>query len=475
MKNTNKTTKANNFCKNLYLIGCNNCKIFDETTMLCYNNNNTEATMSYIGDYLYKTRQEQQISIRHLAKLTGVSHSEINKIENGERTTPSPLHIKAIANVLGLNQISCMKKAGYIDENVQEDNLGFFATFTTEEATQIKNYAQFLVSQRINIPEEKTAPVVPTQFKVASLFAGIGGICYGFQQAGAEIIWANEIDKDACKTYRRNFGGEYLVEGDIKEVNPDDIPDFDILNAGFPCQAFSIAGYQKGFEDERGNLFFEIVRILKAKKPKAILLENVKNLESHDHGNTFRIIKEQLEQLGYFVHHKVLNTMEYGNVPQNRERIYIVGFLSKEAYDKFEYPKQIPLTTNIHDIIDITDKKPLGLYYENSKYYEELKKTMTKMDTVYQWRRVYCRENKSNVCPTLTANMGTGGHNVPLILDNYGIRKLTPEECVGFQGFPEQFSFPEDISNASKYKQAGNSVSVPVVNKVAENMLKAMQ
>lgn len=200
----------------------------------------------------------------------------------------------------------------------------------------------------------------------------------------------------------------------------------------------------------------------------------MKNLETHDHGNTYKVIKKHLEDLGYYVHQDVLNTMEYGNIPQNRERIYIVGFLSKDASDKFKYPDTMALTKNIHDIIDVTEKKPLGLYYENSKYYPELKRTMTKKDTVYQWRRVYCRENKSNVCPTLTANMGTGGHNVPLILDDFGIRKLTPEECVGFQGFPNEFSFPENISNASKYKQAGNSVSVPVIKRIAENMIKAM-
>ena len=311
--------------------------------------------------------------------------------------------------------------------------------------------------------------------KVASLFAGIGGICYGFIQAGAEIIWANEIDKDACKTYRHNFGGKYLVEGDIKKIDANDIPDIDILNGGFPCQAFSIAGYQKGFADERGNLFFEIARILEIKKPKAIFLENVKNLESHDHGNTFKVIVETLEKLGYHVHHKVLNTMEYGNVPQNRERIYIVGFLSEKAYDAFQYPGPVPLTKTIGDIIDFSDKKPEKYYYNNSRYYKELKSVMTKQDTIYQWRRVYCRENKSNVCPTLTANMGTGGHNVPLILDNYDIRKLTPEECVGFQGFPSEFSFPDTICNASKYKQAGNSVSVPVIKRIAENLIKALE
>lgn len=313
------------------------------------------------------------------------------------------------------------------------------------------------------------------EIKVASLFAGIGGICYGFTQCGAKIVWANEIDKDACKTYRHNFGDSYLVEGDIKNVDPNDIPDIDILNGGFPCQAFSIAGYQKGFADERGNLFFEIVRILKVKKPRAILLENVKNLETHDNGNTFKVIKTELEQLGYHIHHKVLNTMEYGNVPQNRERIYIVGFLSENAYNTFKYPEPIKLTKTIHDVIDFNDKKPEKYYYNNCKYYPLLTPVMTKQDTIYQWRRVYCRENKSNVCPTLTANMGTGGHNVPLIKDNYDIRKLTPEECVAFQGFPKEFEFPTDISNAAKYKQAGNSVSVPVVKRVVEQLLEALK
>ena len=420
--------------------------------------------MSEIGDYLYRMRQEQQISIRYLAKLTDISHTEINKIENGKRINPSPLHLKKIADALGLNQIMCFKLAGYIDIDAHE------APLLAVEPAQ--SHCQSGETTDSNAKSEEIS--MPEKLKVGSLFAGIGGICYGFKQAGAEIVWANEIDKDACKTYRHNFGGEYLVEGDIKLVDPNDMPEIDILNGGFPCQAFSVAGYRKGFDDERGNLFFEITRLLEVKRPKAVLLENVKNLEGHDHGNTFRVIKEQLELLGYHVHHKVLNTMAYGNVPQNRERIYIVAFLSKEAYDKFTYPTEIPLTKTIHDVIDVSEKKPIGLYYDNSKYYPELKKTMTNKDTVYQWRRVYCRENKSNVCPTLTANMGTGGHNVPLILDDYGIRKLTPEECVGFQGFPPEFSFPDDIGNASKYKQAGNSVSVPVIKRIAENMIKAM-
>jgi DNA (cytosine-5)-methyltransferase 1 len=429
--------------------------------------------MSAIGDYLFRIRQEQQISIRYLAKLTGVSHSEINKIENGERANPSPLHLKAIAKVLGIDQIECFIKAGYIDGDVNESSLGFLLKYSKEEIEKIKDYAEFLHYQHENKIKEDSK-VMSNGLKVASLFAGIGGICYGFKQVGSEIVWANEIDKDACRTYRHNFGSDYLVEGDIKEVNPHDIPDIDILNAGFPCQAFSVAGYRKGFDDERGNLFFEIIRVLKVKRPRAILLENVKNLETHDKGNTFKVIKEQLNILGYHIRHKVLNTMEYGNIPQNRERIYIVGFLSEDSYKKFDFPQPIELTKTIHNIIDVTERKPLGFYYDNFKHYSELKRTMTKKDTVYQWRRVYCRENKSNVCPTLTANMGTGGHNVPLILDDFGIRKLTPEECIGFQGFPDTFSFPENISNASKYKQAGNSVSVPVIKRIAENMIKAL-
>lgn len=310
---------------------------------------------------------------------------------------------------------------------------------------------------------------------VGSMFAGIGGICLGFKKAGGMLVWANEIDKDACKTYRHNFGDSYLTEGDIKDINPKDIPDFDILTAGFPCQAFSVAGYRKGFDDDRGNLFFEIIRILKEKKPKAIFLENVKNLENHDKGNTFNVIRTELKKLGYHIKHEVLNTAEYGNIPQNRERIYIVGFLSKELCTDFIFPTPVPLTNTIHSIIDTNKKQDTKFYYENSKYYPELKKVMTNPNTVYQWRRIYCRENKNNLCPTLTANMGTGGHNVPLILDNFGIRKLTPEECLQFQGFPSDYTFPPDISNGAKYKQAGNSVSVPVIYRIAEKIINLLK
>lgn len=202
------------------------------------------------------------------------------------------------------------------------------------------------------------------------------------------------------------------------------------------------------------------------------MLENVKNLKSHDKGNTIKVIYEQLEKLGYKVADKVLNAMEYGNIPQNRERIYIVGFLDKQADDKFSYPEKIKLTKTIHDCLEEreVDKK---YYYNEKPLYDRIKDDITKKETVYQWRRKYVRENKSGVCPTLTANMGMGGHNVPIILDNKGIRKLTPRECANFQGFPKDYKLP-NIADSQLYKQFGNSVVIPVVQRIAENIKKAL-
>lgn len=311
-------------------------------------------------------------------------------------------------------------------------------------------------------------------YTVGSMFAGIGGICLGFKNAGGKVIWANEIDHAACETYRLNLGSDYLVEGDIYSINANDVPDIDILTAGFPCQAFSIAGYRKGFADERGVLFFEVMRIVRAKKPRIVFLENVKNLVTHDNGNTFRNIIECLQEEGYLLKYKVLNTAEYGNIPQNRERIYVIAFRNISDHNNFSFPDPIELSTGIRDIL-FSDKQDDNYYYQESHaYYPKLIEVMNNRNTVYQWRRVYVRENKSNECPTLTANMGTGGHNVPLIIDDYGIRKLTPDECLRFQGFPDWYKFPEKMANSHKYKQAGNSVSVPVIERIANNIFFAM-
>jgi DNA (cytosine-5)-methyltransferase 1 len=311
--------------------------------------------------------------------------------------------------------------------------------------------------------------------KMASFFAGVGGIDLGFEKAGFQTIWANERDKYAVQTYQYNFDNEIILD-DIVNIKEKSVPDVDILLAGFPCQAFSVAGYRKGFEDERGNVFFEVVRIIKEKRPPIIFLENVKNLVGHDKGNTFKVILEALQTYGYSVKYKVLNACEYGNVPQNRERIYVVGFLDEEVAEKFKFPDPILLTKTIKDTIDFENKKDDKYYYTDEKYdfYDKLEESINSEDTIYQWRRVYVRENKSNVCPTLTANMGTGGHNVPLIYTKYGIRKLTPRECFNIQGYPREYIVPEDVSNTQLYKQAGNSVVVPVVQRIAENIKVAL-
>ncbi len=264
-------------------------------------------------------------------------------------------------------------------------------------------------------------------FKFIDLFAGIGGFRLAMQNLGGKCVFTSEWDKEAQKTYRANFGE--VPFGDItKDRIKNYIPDnFEILCAGFPCQAFSIAGNQKGFADTRGTLFFDLEKIIETKRPKVIFLENVKNLQSHDNGNTFKVMLDIIEnKLKYKVFYTVLNSMTHANVPQNRERLFIVAFDPKQVknWKNFEFPKKIPLTKTIHDFLE-KGKQADNLYYSKKhQYYPELQKTMLSKSTVYQWRRVYVRENKSNVCPTLTANMGAGGHNVPLILDDYGIRKL---------------------------------------------------
>ena len=314
-------------------------------------------------------------------------------------------------------------------------------------------------------------------FKFIDLFAGIGGFRIAMQNVGGKCVYTSEWNKDAQKTYRENFGE--IPFGDItKEQVKNYIPtEFDVLCAGFPCQAFSIAGYQKGFSDTRGTLFFDIEQIIEKHRPKVVFLENVKNLVSHDNGKTFKVIIEILEEkLGYKVFHKVLNTMTHANVPQNRERIFIVAFDSKQVknYKKFTFPSEIKLTKTIHDILEQGKQDDKYYYPEAHPYYPELVKTMTKKNTVYQWRRVYVRENKSNVCPTLTANMGAGGHNVPLIKDDFGIRKLTPKECFAFQGYPMDKYILPPVANSKLYMQAGNSVTTSLIERISIEIIKAL-
>lgn len=314
----------------------------------------------------------------------------------------------------------------------------------------------------------------------ASFFAGVGGIDLGFESQGFRTIYANEFDEKARETFSLNFPHVQLDGRDIREVSSDEVPSTDIIVGGFPCQAFSTEGYQQGFHDEkgRGTLFFELARIIEEKQPRAIFLENVKNLVRHDKGNTLRVILKTLEDLGYYVTFQVMNAAEYGNIPQGRERIYIVGFKDKMVSERFQFPDKVEFTKSVFDVIDFKAQVDEQYYYRADKpYYPLLRDNIVSVGSIYEYRRGNTiRENKSGVVPTLLASMGTGGNNVPLILtENDEIRKMTPRECFNTQGFPRSYQFPEKLANSHLYKQAGNSVAVPVVSRIAEKIRLALE
>ncbi len=316
------------------------------------------------------------------------------------------------------------------------------------------------------------------KLKAIDLFAGIGGIRIGFESAGFEIIYSNDFDKKATETYLLNFDeiDDSSLVDIVKERGMKRIPkNFDILLGGFPCQPFSIAGNKLGFADKRGNLLFAVIEILKKRKPAAVFLENVKHLKNHDDEKTFKRIEKELKEAGYYMKAEVLNSATHGNVPQGRERIYIVAFRSPRALMKFRFPGEIPLSKKMSHILETNVDKEL--YYDSryNKIYARLKAAVKNRNNFYQYRRVYVREIKNGICPTLTASMGLGGHNVPIIRDSKGIRKLTPRECARLQGFPESYKFPKSHARSHLYKQIGNSVTVPVVSRIAENIRIALE
>ena len=303
---------------------------------------------------------------------------------------------------------------------------------------------------------------------IGSLFAGIGGIELGFIQAGFQLLWAVEKDHKCCLTYRHNHKSVSIIEDDVRNVNPSLFPKVDIITAGFPCQPFSIAGRQRGFHDDRGNLFYEVIRFSKELKPRIIFLENVQNLQEHDGGKTFIIIHNALIENGYYIHYRVMRTSEYGNVPQIRDRIYIVAFRNIAECDAFRFPEPIPLSVSIDDIVCRNDKRhPIYYYRKNDSFFAIASKVVTDKSSIYRMYHDSIKITKNHMCPTLTASMGTQTNQVPLVIDDYGIRKLTLRECLDFQGFPKDFYFPNTITVADAYKQIGNSVCVPVIKRIA--------
>ena len=309
------------------------------------------------------------------------------------------------------------------------------------------------------------------KYKAIDLFAGIGGTRLGFQKTGSvNFVFSCEWDKFAQKTYQANFGD--TPEGDITKIDAKNIPDHDILIGGFPCQAFSQAGKKRGFEDTRGTMFFEVVRIIKEKQPKAFLLENVKNLVNHDHGKTFEVITNTLHELGYEIYPMLFHARDFG-VPQNRERIYIAGFNKKlvKNYKSFKAPVPPKSPTKLGDILE-----------ENV---DEKYTISDKLWAGHQRRKIENQRNgkgfgyslfneDSKYVNTISARYYKDGSEI--LIDqgnNKNPRMLTPREAARLQGFPEEFIIP--VSNTQAYKEFGNSVAVPVINAIAIQMFKVLE
>lgn len=325
---------------------------------------------------------------------------------------------------------------------------------------------------------------------VGCLFAAIGGFCKAFQQNGAVVLWATDKDRFAAETFRLNFPDVRYISKPVEElsVDGDRLPPVDVLTAGFPCQAFSIAGEKRGFEDPRGLLFLHIIRIIKEygpRKPKILLLENVRNLKNHDKGRTFKRIQAEIQKAGYWFSDsdaKILNTATYTDIPQNRERIFMVA-LNRDYFpsNSYVFPDPIRLSSvrGVRSFLDLDRKADSAFYFTpDSQYYEPFRKAIEEggKSFIYQLRRSYVRKNMSDMCFTLMANMGEGGHNQPVIKDRWGIRKLTPRECARLQGYEDSwFEIPPKISKAQIYKQIGNSVTVPLVARLAKGILEQVE
>ncbi|MGI6394880.1 MAG: DNA cytosine methyltransferase [bacterium] len=324
------------------------------------------------------------------------------------------------------------------------------------------------------------APKEP-KFTFIDLFAGIGGFRLAMQELGGKCVFSSEWDHHARITYEANFGE--TPRGDITKIDEKEIPEHDILCAGFPCQAFSIAGKQNGFNDTRGTLFFDIVRILMERKPKAVFLENVKNLKAHDKKKTLKTILHSLKELGYRVFYKVLNTRDFG-LPQNRERIYIVAFRLDVSSDVFLFPEPLQKAVALNDLLEKEPQGVKNVERDDIKINRELKLETTIFGELSlpnkpvqigivnkggQGERIY---HPSGHAITLSAHGGGAGSKTGLYLVDGKIRKLSVRECARVQGFPDSFIVNPVMTHA--YKQFGNSVSINVIRKLSEKIITHM-
>lgn len=318
-------------------------------------------------------------------------------------------------------------------------------------------------------------------FTCGALFAGIGGFCVGFEQAGFATRWAIELDEFAAKTYSANLEHVTLIERSVEAVSVigDGLEAVDVLHAGFPCQSFSQAGERRGFDDPRGRLFFEIIRLIGEfgeKRPKVLVLENAPFLRYGEGGAWFLELERAIRKAGYWfgpANCAELATNELTELPQQRTRLYMVA-LSMSAFrsGRFSFPRERdPTPKDMRRWINFDGSVDRDYYLpEANRYFGMISKTVTDRECLYQLRKYQVRAKERGVCPTLTANMGLGGHNVPFIMNCYGLRKLTEHECLALQGFPQGFRFPDDVPRAKRYVQVGNAVSVPMAKLIADRV-----
>lgn len=312
-----------------------------------------------------------------------------------------------------------------------------------------------------------------SKLKAGALFSGIGGFCIGFKKAGIESLWCIENDPASTATYTTNIANVKIIEEDIKSVSikSHDIEPVDVMHAGFPCQSFSAAGERKGFDDPRGMLFYEIIRIIKEfkdKKPPILVLENSPHLRYGDSGRWFIEVAKQIKMAGYWFRDTncaELDPYELTCLPQKRNRLFMVAFSVEHFRNgKFNFPSKKNTEPKIlSKFIDFSGTVADDYYLpDENRYFKMINEKVEDKACIYQLRKFLVRVKEPGVCPTLTANMGLGGHNVPFIHDSRGIRKLTEYECLRLQGFPQDFKFPDDVPRAKRYTQIGNSVAVPV-------------
>jgi DNA (cytosine-5)-methyltransferase 1 len=325
-----------------------------------------------------------------------------------------------------------------------------------------------------------------SELTAGALFAGIGGFCLGFEKHEIRTAWAIENDGAAIATYRRNIPYSRMVEidgqpADIRQVSVerDKLEPVDVLHAGFPCQSFSAAGERKGFDDERGKLFFEIPRLLEEfgdRRPSVLVLENSPFLRVGEGGSWFIEVINRIKKCGYWFHDAnavELDSYQITKLPQKRKRLFMVAFATNAfGNGRFRFPDRIDTTTkNLGDYIDFEGRKDESYYLEkDNRYHKMISEKVVDKRSIYQLRKYLVRTKDPDVCPTLTANMGLGGHNVPFIFDSVGLRKLTEYECLLLQGFPDSFIFPDDVPRARRYVQVGNSVMPPVASLIAERV-----